>query len=268
MNTNIENRILEEVGQFDPISLAEMDSVRLMRRTDTKFVMPVYLLPRLLAMARSAYRMVEINGARPQPYETTYFDTCGYEMYSLHHNGKLNRYKVRMRRYVLSDLGFLEIKHKTNKGETIKTRIKSQNQLGIISSDAGSLFLKKNSPYSGSDLKPVLGNKFIRLTLVNRNMSERITLDYNLEFCDLNHDKDLSTSGLCIAEIKRSRDGATSFFIEFLTNLRVFPHGFSKYCLGMAMLNPDVKNNLFHDRIRMIGKFEKQTSDYLSEVNA
>lgn len=264
MNTNIENSISEMVGRFGPISLAEMDSVKLMRRTDTKFVMPVYLLPHLLECSLPDYRIVEIKGERAQPYETTYFDTPNYEMYSLHHNGKLNRYKIRLRRYVVSDLNFLEVKRKNNKGETIKTRINPVEPADVLTSNEGSLFLKKNTPYTNGDLEPVLGNKFVRLTLVNNGLNERITLDYNLEFDDLKYEKHRSAGGLCIAEVKRSRDSAPSTFVKILAEMRLNPHGFSKYCLGVAMLNPDVKNNLFLKRIRMVEKFERQTADFLA----
>ena len=47
----------------------------------------------------------------------------------MHQNKKLNRYKIRQREYLISDISFFEIKFKSNKGRTIKKRIKTKNCL-------------------------------------------------------------------------------------------------------------------------------------------
>jgi hypothetical protein len=50
------NILMEEcVSCFDPISLSEMGSVKLMNRIDTKYVVPQILLPSILDAARSDY---------------------------------------------------------------------------------------------------------------------------------------------------------------------------------------------------------------------
>ena len=67
---------LEEIlSTFDPITLAEMSSVKLMNRTDTKFVTTLPMLMRLLDMAQDDYYAQEIGGQRNMLYDTTYFDT-------------------------------------------------------------------------------------------------------------------------------------------------------------------------------------------------
>src|SRR5690606_31022332 len=106
-------------ADFEAITLDQMDQVRLMRRTDTKFVFSIQHLPAMLKIALPDYYMVEIENEREQIYTTTYFDTPEYDMYNIHHNGKLNRHKVRIRKYVYSNQEFLEVKRKNNKGETI-----------------------------------------------------------------------------------------------------------------------------------------------------
>ena len=50
------------ISQFHPISLEEMGGIRLMNRTDTKFVTTTDKLLRLLQMAGSDYRIQEIDG--------------------------------------------------------------------------------------------------------------------------------------------------------------------------------------------------------------
>ena len=89
------NKIRKVIDKFDPIALDQMDKVKLMRRTDTKFVLSKELFPQLLKKAVDNYYMVEIEDKREQIYKTTYFDTIDYKMYRLHHNGVKNRYKIR-----------------------------------------------------------------------------------------------------------------------------------------------------------------------------
>jgi hypothetical protein len=250
----LENKILHVVNQFDPISLEEMDSVRLMRRIDSKYALPVSQLPVLLEMALPGFRMVEIEGYREQIYETTYFDTNDFSMYHIHHNGKLNRHKIRLRKYIYSKQEFLEVKRKNNKGETIKTRIGKHPNIHLINSDINTTFLNKYTPYNPDTLTAVLGNRFIRLTLVNKNFKERITLDYNIEFTNLLDGQEKTFPGICIAEVKCNRDDRHSAFTSLINFLRINQIGFSKYCIGMAMLNTDVKDNLFKPRINTLKK--------------
>ena len=249
------NKIRKKVAKFYPISLEQMDQVKLMRRTDLKFVFNLKYLPKLLKMATDNYYMVEIENEREQLYKTTYFDTSDYSMYRLHHNGKLNRHKVRIRKYIYTKQEFLEIKRKNNRGETIKNRTEHcSNGSAPVMYEHSKDFVRKYSPYDSGLLVPTLGNRFTRLTLVNKDFSERITLDYKLKFTDLKYQNKTKTRGICIAEIKKGRDTTTSPFLSYLKELRIRSMGFSKYCLGMALLNPEVKNNLFKQKLRSLVK--------------
>ena len=49
--------------QFAPITLDEMSGIRLMNRTDTKFVTTLPMLMQLLEMAKDDYFVQEIDGA-------------------------------------------------------------------------------------------------------------------------------------------------------------------------------------------------------------
>jgi hypothetical protein len=251
---NFESDLKNIIDSFAPISLNQMDEVRLMRRVDKKFVLNIKQLPLLLKKALVDYYILEINSVREQIYETTYYDTNDYSMYTIHHNGKSNRFKIRVRKYVSSDLGFLEVKQKNNKGETIKNRIKcpdNEDQLDFAGSTG---FLEKFTPYNDQILWPKLKNRFIRITMVNKDLSERITLDYNLKFNDLKYHTQSINSNLCVAEIKRNRDSRKSPFLNTLSELKISPCGFSKYCIGLALLNPEVKINLFKQKIRALEK--------------
>ena len=248
------SKIRKVIEKFDPISLEQMDSVKLMRRTDTKYVLRTELLPQLLKKAFKNYFMVEIENEREQIYKTTYYDTEDYKMYHFHHNGKLNRHKIRVRKYVYTDQKFLEVKRKNNRGETIKNREEHEEKVHFINDEDSNVFLQKYTPFTTDKLVPKLDNKFIRLTLVNKDFTERITLDYKLEFTDLKYKTKTKAKGICICEIKKGRDNKNSPFISYLRELRIQSHGFSKYCMGIALLNPEVKSNNFKSRIRAVSK--------------
>ncbi len=57
------------------------------------------------------------------------FDTPEFELFRWHHAGGRNRYKVRARQYVESRYTFLEVKHKTNKQHTVKSRLSRARQM-------------------------------------------------------------------------------------------------------------------------------------------
>jgi hypothetical protein len=253
---NLESDLTTIIDSFAPITLSKMDSVKLMRRVDYKFVLSAKQLPLLLKKAMVDYYVLDVNGIREQIYETTYYDTNDYQMYNCHHNGKQNRCKIRVRKYVCSNMEFLEIKRKTNKGETIKNRIvkpDGNDQLDFIGSTG---FIKKYTPYDDQLLWPKLGNNFIRVTMVNKDMSERITIDYKLKFTDLKYHKQIAENNLCIVEIKRDYGSNKSAFLTTLNEMKIYPGGFSKYAIGLAMLNPEIKKNLFKQKIRELEKLQ------------
>ena len=119
-----------------PISLAEMAGVKLMNRIDTKFVANARLLPEILRLAQQDYYVQEIDGQRLTAYDTLYYDTLDLQMYLRHHDRQLRRQKIRVRTYVDSQLTFLEVKNKSNKGRTKKKRIEVEtNDLRTLAPD-------------------------------------------------------------------------------------------------------------------------------------
>ena len=251
---NLGSELIKNIENFAPISLKEMDDVLFMRRIDNKFIINIQQLSILLKKALVDYYMLEINDIREQVYETTYYDTSNYSLYNLHHNGILNRYKIRIRMYVYSNIEFLEVKRKNNKGETIKNRILCPDLGSQLDFEGCDRFLDKYTTFNNKFLWPKLSNNFTRLTMVSKNLDERITIDYNLKITDLKYLTQLTDNNLCIIEIKRNRDNKKSPFINTLLELKIRSNGFSKYCLGLALLNPEVKTNLFKQKIRELEK--------------
>ena len=128
MNINKEGTAFHEISNaihgFKKITLEEMNAVSLMKRTDTKYIVNVNFLAPILEDLQKEYQVLEIDNRRIMNYSSVYFDTPEFKFYFDHHNGKVNRTKIRQRKYVDSELTFLEIKQKNGKGETNKSRIK------------------------------------------------------------------------------------------------------------------------------------------------
>lgn len=245
---------------FDPISLDEMSSIRLMNRIDSKYLASEEQLSRLLQMARGEYMVQSINGVRQSEYSTQYLDDRFNTMYLNHHNQRLTRQKVRVRTYVDTNDNFFEIKLKNNHGRTKKKRIHLLGADTYVQDGAGQ-FLEQYSMLSIplQDLSPKVANHFKRITLVNRAKTERLTIDRQLSFHNNETGLDRSMDNLVVIEVKR--DGNTfSPIQDLLREVRIFPSGFSKYCIGMALTAPGIKRNLFNEKIK---KIEKITSSCL-----
>jgi hypothetical protein len=244
----------EILALFEPISLKEMDGVKLMNRSDTKFMFSLDTLESVLREIAPQYRVLEIAGVRQGRYETLYYDTPDFYFYRRHHSGKKNRYKVRKRSYVDSHLAFLEVKFKSNKDRTIKDRTKLADEHIHESLEAESLDFIRNNAELELSLEPKMWNSFKRITLVNRFAPERLTIDCGLSF--RHGEETVSLPNLVIAEVKQERRNRNSPVMAALKKRLIRPESISKYCLGVAMLVKSQKNNGFKEKLMNIRKIE------------
>ena len=246
MNQNISNII----NHILPISLKEMDDVSLMKRTDTKFIIPENKLHTVLTIIKDQYKILEINKNRIMSYSSLYFDTNTKKFYQDHHNGKNNRIKVRMRKYLESDICFFEIKQKDGKGKTTKSRIKINDFDSILQDEYIDFIETKTS--QRFDLIPIISNKFNRITLVNKTAKERLTIDLNLSFTKGKSIKEYNN--LVIIEVKQEKFNRNSPVIKALKIKGINPFRISKYCIGMISLYKDLKYNRFKEKLIKINK--------------
>ncbi len=240
----------ELLAPFTPVTLREMDAVKLLNRMDAKFVFSAGLLPALLGQLVSSYHILEIGTVRQQHYETLYFDTPGNRLYLDHHNRRLNRFKVRSRRYLDSGDLFFEIKFKSNKGRTRKERIRHAEPWDRIGSKQEEL-LAAGTGFSPEMLRPSLMVSFSRITLAGKEMAERVTIDTGLSF--RNDTGRMEYPGIAIAEVKQDRS-CRSVITGVLHGMHVPPTRVSKYCIGLASVHPGLKQNYFKQKLHLINK--------------
>ena len=242
------------IRAFTPIHLEQMDRVKLMNRVDTKFAFDLTILSDILPELVENYAILEINSVRTPSYQSQYFDDQNLTFYKDHHNGRTNRFKVRIRKYIESNLLFLEIKHKF-KGRTIKKRIEVDDFKVNLTSEMNA-FINDNKA-AKSALMPILENAFHRITLVNKTKNERLTLDFDLSFKRENTTKEFKN--LVIAELKQEKIDRTSPFFVAMKNRIIRPYRLSKYCLGaMALYEKEkIKINRFKRKYIYLQKIEK-----------
>ena len=227
------NQIDEILQSYKPITLEEIDTINLMDRIDTKFIVPISVLYELLEVV-SDYYVLEINGFRNSLYDTTYFDTINYDMFMDHAYDIENRQKIRVRKYLCNDLKFLEVKTKVDEGRTLKKRIKVKHK--GLKRKKNQEFIKEHSKYDLSVLQKSLRTKFERFTLVNPEKTERITIDTSLHFINKKMNKEVYVEDVAILELKRNKK-QDSRIKAFLDEHDIKSIGFSKYCFGMCLTN-------------------------------
>ena len=229
--------------KFDKTTLAEMNSVSLMKRVDTKFILKESQLLEVLSKLYDDYKILEIDQERLMKYSTLYFDSENKKCFKDHHNGKLNRYKIRMRKYLVSDICFLEIKKKNNLGITNKIRRQIKDFETNLTSESKDFITKSN--INNLLLEPSLYNNFSRMTLVNKNESERITIDVDLSFSFGTDEKKFDK--LVVVEIKQEGKRLNTTINRALKSMSILPTNFSKYCIGISNIIDNIKSNRFKE---------------------
>jgi hypothetical protein len=242
--------LTSSLRHFAPISLEEMDRVKLLDRIDTKYVITLDLLEESLTALQDQYKVLAIEGILVHPYETLYYDTPDYRLYRMHHSGRQNRFKIRFRKYVNSDLAFFEIKSKTNTHRTIKKRVPVERIMETLN-DPLITFIASHTPGAFHHYVPVLRVFFNRITLVNNLVNERLTIDTDIRY--ISNGKEKIIERMVIVEVKQEKQSISPFH-QFMQGKRQRGNYISKYCLGVVCMNSEVKRNRFKGRLNTLNK--------------
>ena len=236
---------------YSVITLEEMEQSHLMSRFDEKFVFNVSKLPAFLEGLKSHYQILSVNSHVLSQYENIYFDTEDLKSYHDHHNGRGTRYKVRFRMYTDSGACYLEVKKKDNRGFTKKNRMPVKEMSRHLSPEDLE-FISRYAGDTDQPLQPSLSNHFHRITLVNSECRERVTLDVMIHFQNEIREKDLAS--VVIAEVKQEHHSYPSAFKRLMQHDRIFPASFSKYCMGTLLTHPGIKYNRFKPKLTILNK--------------
>ena len=230
-------------SHFNTISLEEMDDVRLMNRVDTKYVFTVSSLASILEGALIAdYRILRIGDTSRFSYHNLYFDTQELRFYHEHHNGTRPRSKLRFREYIQSGEVYLEIKQKSNRERTRKSRLRVEGVESDLS-PASRQYIQERIPDLEASLAPSIRVLFNRITLVSAGHKERITIDTDIGFSLDRAHRQMAEMVIC--EIKRDSFAGISAFMKLLKDHKIYPTNISKYCLGTLLVRKGIKANRF-----------------------
>jgi hypothetical protein len=237
------------IDQFAPISLAELNArAALQTRADNKYIISAELFATFAAALVSNHRVLEIKGRRAFAYDTLYFDTPDMISYWSYLQGRRRRFKARSRHYLDSSLCVFELKLKGGRGETIKHKINyTQDDLAVVTPQAEDFISQCLYEDYGlalsQPLVPTVLTHYRRVTLAPMGSVERITCDFDLAFATEGEWKGKIRPGHVLIETKSERGRSETDHL--LWRLGARPTSGSKYCLGLSLARPDLRNNLF-----------------------
>lgn len=249
-DTSVEE-LIRAADRRDAIGLDEvMSEAALQSRIDRKYLLTAQELREFVLLMDCEYRILQIGQRRLFGYESVYFDTADYMGYRDHRQGRRRRYKVRSRTYTDTGLSMFEIKTKGLRNMTVKHRMEQEHSLADrISSDA-KVFLDSviAEEYGEAvpELLPVMRNSYRRATFVAPAYSERVTCDVQLNFS--NSSASVAGPDAVVVETK-SLNGRGMADLA-LRHLGIRDVSMSKYCVGMALLHPELPANKWDRLLR------------------
>ena len=243
-------KLIDRLNQFTPINVSEINGFDFSDLKEKKFILSAKKLKNVLEDIKDDYYVLEIKGNKIIKCTSEYYDTEDYKLYLAYHNGNGNRYLIKNNEIEGIKNNSIKIKFKSNKGEVSKVKQKTKN------SDFGSAeikeFLQENTPFNPDILKKMLKNSYYRIVLIHKRNKEKITIDLDLVLSNM-QDR-IKLPYLAIVEVKQEK---LSLFSDFILSLRKFniqKTSLSKYCIGVALLNKDVKKNKFKSKLLAISK--------------
>jgi hypothetical protein len=242
---------------FDPISLRALNAkAEMLERLDNKYVVDAAVLRRAAAELARHFDILEIEGRRAFTYETCYFDDADWRSYFDHHQGRRQRAKVRVRKYVEAGLCFLEVKLKDKRGATIKKRLPyDPEKFGTLDETAlnyvHTVYFDQYGQEFPTDLSRVIDMRYVRMTLVAKEGGERMTIDNEMCFFAPGSSHAVDDNHF-ILETKSDNGNGIADTILRAMHQHPTKHC-SKYCAGMAVLNQGTRHNRFLPALRKLG---------------
>jgi hypothetical protein len=243
MSTTTSTHLQAIVQQLARTSLeATVDVAGLQIRTDRKYVIDPAMLHAVVQAVGPHAHVLDIMGAQCFDYRSVYFDTADLVAYRSAAHRRAGRFKVRTRTYVDTGQCMLEVKTKDERRRTVKHRLAYQpTDERRITAD-GRAFVDEHIcrvPPLG-ELVPVLTTTYRRVTLVDPTHGARLTIDADL-VCRDERGGEVRLPDHVIVETKSA--GAATPADRVLWRCGIRPVAISKYCVGMASLDPTLPAN-------------------------
>ncbi len=255
--------ISKELEVFSTINLEQLNAyASLLDRMDKKYLLTKFQLKEIITELKEKFYILQIWEKKIFSYDNIYMDTEDYKFYNDHQSRKKNRIKVRTRLYEDSDLAFFEFKQK--KGwVTRKFRYEFPVTEHWIMTKWKTRFFEwvYKSFYPLDEVPqifPSIKTKYKRITLVSKDSSERVTIDFDIKVSDLRNKwkEKVDLKDLVIIESKSMSESA------FITDLMIDKwfnraRSCSKYSLWIIYSKLTEKFDTFKETIDEIEKIKK-----------
>lgn len=220
----------------------------MLRRTDSKFVMPGAAAAALLPALAHDYALLPAGTTLIASYRSLYFDTADLQLFHAHRRGRRVRQKVRIRHYPDRRVSFLEVKIRMNDKGTCKMRRQRAYGDNALSRDDVA-FVRAHSSVRG-DLSPQAWIDYRRITLLSLRSAERVTIDVDLQV--MRGGRAHRLHDVAVVEVKQPRlDRGTAAMVALRT--AGWRKGWmSKYCVGVAFTSPEVRVNRLLEGLRAL----------------
>lgn len=237
-----------------PVTLGDVVArAELQTRVDSKFVIDIEAFRRWTALLSDELAVLTLDSRSAFAYESRYFDTPDHALFRWHRQGRRRRYKVRTRTYLDSHECQFEVKLQGNRGETVKQRIAHpfthRDRLTLTAYTQLATVLGNAALPVPTTLVPSLTNTYRRSTLLLRDEPVRITCDVGIRWT---HGRRVAVAAphLVIVEVKSAtaRNLATRTF----SRLGIRPATFTKYCVGLALVEPELHANPWRASMRLL----------------
>ena len=234
-----------------PISLDEvLATAELQTRIDRKYVVPLEIFATVLDRLGGELSVLQIGDLRLFSYESVYFDTPELATYRQHAHGRRRRVKIRTRAYLDSGECVLEFKRVGGRGETVKERYpyRLAARHGLDAEARALAQERLGQLVAAPDLHEVLSTAYHRATMVDPVQGNRVTCDVNLRFESRDGRRFGPLDGFVVVESKTV--GSESPVDRALRGLGCRSVSLSKYCVGMAVLDPGLPANRWNRELR------------------
>lgn len=199
----------KQLADFSSLTLSELNAkASYLKRIDRKFLLTASEFKEVLWDLKENFQVLEISWKRVFSYDNIYMDTLDYLFYNQHQNKEKSRTKIRTRLYKDSNLAFFEYKQKDN-WVTRKFRYDFPvEEHGTMTKGKKRFFDGVwQSIYDGSkapEISPAIETKYKRITLVNKDWTERLTIDFDIKTENLRDkdSKEVNLKNLVIIESK------------------------------------------------------------------
>jgi len=235
--------LVETIPAAEPVGLDELVEVaNLQTRRDRKYILREEDVWGLFDDI--APRVLEIDGRRSFRYESVYFDTAHRDSFLGAAHRRPRRFKVRTRTYLDSGECLLEVKVRDHRGNTVKHR--QPHELGSRwhLSTAAVAYISRigaAAPFA-NDLRPALEVCYLRSTLLLASAG-RVTVDRAVTWTGIDKAPAI-VGGIAIVETKSAGPPTEVDRKLWLTGHR--PSSISKYCTGLAAIEPGLPSNQWH----------------------